>query len=122
MDLVQEWTPSEEEMPASHWSKSAEYIAEKAKAVHPGQGFVQRSNIKAGDRASTTHAQAMSYFTADYVKTDAELQAELDAVEKAIRIDFDAQAEIYEKLAIDMISNIDKALKEKDVSPLESIA
>jgi len=107
MDLVKEWTPSEEEMPADHWSKSAEYIAEKAKAVHPGQGFVQRSNIKAGDRASTTHAQAMSYFTADYVKTDAELQAEQEAEQSSAEVD------IYEQMAIDLLTKVEKALKEK---------
>jgi cyclopropane fatty-acyl-phospholipid synthase-like methyltransferase len=108
MDLVQEWTPSEAEVPADHWSKSAEYLAEKAKAVHPGQGFVQRSNITAGDRSSTTHAQQMSHFTVDYVKTDAELQAELDA-EKA-----KAEVDIYEQMAIDMLTKVENALKEKE--------
>ena len=114
MELVQDWTPSEAEVPEDHWSKSPEYLAEKAKAVHPGQGFVISGRVVPGDRSKTTHDQAKSNFTVEYVKTDAELQAELDAAEKAIRADFDAQADIYEKLAIDMISNIEKALKEKD--------
>jgi len=108
MNLVQEWTPSEAEMPADHWSKSAEYLAEKAKAVHPGQGFVQRGTINTGDRSSTTHAQAMSNFTVEYIKTDAELQAELDA-EKA-----KAEVDIYEQMAIDLLTKVEKALKEKE--------
>ena len=113
MDLVQEWTPSEGEVPADHWSKAAEYLAEKAKAVHPGQGFVQRSNIMTGDRSSSTHAKAMSYFTVDYVKTEAELQAEVDAAEKAIREDFDKQADVYEQLAKDMLEKVEESIKAK---------
>ena len=122
MDNVQEWIPSENEVPSDHWSKSPEYLAEKAAAVHPGQGFVAQSNIKSGNRLSTTHAQAMSHFTVPYIKTQAELDAELEAAEKTIRADFEKQATIYEQLAVDIITNIEKALKEKDESPLESIA
>lgn len=114
MDIVQEWTPSEAELPKDHWSKSAEYLAEKEKAVHPGQGFVLRSNITAADRSSTTHDQMKANFTVEYVKTDDELQAELDAAEKSIRADFNKQSSIYEQLAVDMITNIEKALKEKE--------
>jgi cyclopropane fatty-acyl-phospholipid synthase-like methyltransferase len=114
MDIVQEWTPSEAEVPEDHWSKSPEYLAEKAKAVHPGQGFVAQSNILPGNRAVTTHSQAMANFTVEYVKTEAEQQAELDAAEKAIREDFDKQHTVFEELALDMITNIEKALKEKD--------
>jgi hypothetical protein len=114
MDNVQEWTPSEAEVPSDHWSKSPEYLAEKAAAVHPGQGFVIQSNIKSGDRSSTTHAQAMSHFSVPYVKTQTELDAELEAAEKAIRADFDKQASIDEQSAGDMTTNVEKALKEKE--------
>jgi hypothetical protein len=30
--LIQEWVPSEDEVPADHWSKSPEYLKEKAAA------------------------------------------------------------------------------------------
>lgn len=111
MNIVQEWTPSEAELPKDHWSKSAEYLAEKEKAVHPGQGFVLRSNITAADRSSTTHDQMKANFTVEYVKTEEEVLAEVEKIKAEY---LDKNEEIFEQLAIDMITNIEKALKEKE--------
>lgn len=36
-NLVQEWVPTESEVPADHWSKSPEYLAEKAAGIEPPQ-------------------------------------------------------------------------------------
>jgi hypothetical protein len=105
MDYVQTYVPTEDEVGPNHWSKSPEYLAEKAAAVHPGQGFVMRSNVTAGDRAATTHAQQMSNFQVPYIKTEAELQAELDAEKDKAEVD------IYEQMAIDLLANVEKALK-----------
>lgn len=101
MDRVQEWVPTEAEVPADHWSKSSEYLAEKEKAVHPGQGFVITSNIKPADRSTTTHDQMKSNFQVEYVPTEAELASK-------------SEIDIYEQMAIDLLANVEKALKEKD--------
>jgi len=111
MELVQDWTPSEAEVPEDHWSKSPEYLAEKAKAVHPGQGFVISGRVVPGDRSKTTHDQAKSNFTVEYVKTEAEVMAEIAQIKKEY---LDSNEQVFEQLAIDMITNIEKALKEKD--------
>lgn len=98
MDRVQEWVPTEAEVPADHWSKSTEYLVEKENAVHPGQGFVMRSNVTAGDRSSTTHDQHKANFTVEYVPTEEELASK-------------SEVDIYEQMAIDLLANVEKALK-----------
>jgi hypothetical protein len=115
MDYVHDYVPSEEELDSEHWSKSPEYLAEKAKAVHPGQGFVSASTVLPASRTKTTHDIMKESFTVEYKKTDEELEAELEAAEKSIREDFDKQAEIYEQLAIDLLNNVEKSLENDNV-------
>ena len=110
MDYVHDYIPDNEELPEDHWSKSPEYLAEKAKAVHPGQGFVSASTVLPAIRTQTTHDIMKESFTVEYKKTD----EELEAAEKSIREDFDKQAKIYEQLAIDLLNNVEKSLEEKD--------
>jgi hypothetical protein len=111
MDYVYDYVPSEEELDSEHWSKSPEYLAEKAKAVHPGQGFVSASTVLPASRTKTTHDIMKESFTVEYKKTD----EELEAAEKSIREDFNKQSEIYEQLAIDLLNNVEKSLENNNV-------
>ncbi len=111
MDIVQEWVPSEAETPADHWSKSPEYLAEKAKEVHPGQGFIAASTVNTGNRLQPTHEIQMEAFKVAYVKTEADVMADIDQIRKEY---LDNNEKLFEQMAIDMITNIERALKEKD--------
>lgn len=82
MDLVREYVPSDAEVPADHWSKSVDYLVEKAKrepfassqapagSVAPFNKIDPKTN-----KLYTTHALAASAFETAYVMTEADIKA-----------------------------------------------
>lgn len=65
--LVQEWVPSEAEVPSDHWSKSSEWLAEKAALIAAGdKSIVVRPNT------STTHEAIQQHFKVKYKAEESE--------------------------------------------------
>jgi hypothetical protein len=65
--LVQEWVPSEDDIPADHWSKSPGYLAEKAARIASGDpSIVGRSN------APNTHETIQQHFKVEYKAEESE--------------------------------------------------
>jgi 5'-deoxynucleotidase YfbR-like HD superfamily hydrolase len=65
--LVQEWVPSEDEIPADHWSKSPEYLAEKAARIASGD-----SSIVVRANAPNTHETIQQHFKVEYRAEESE--------------------------------------------------
>lgn len=65
--LVQEWVPSEDDVPSDHWSKSPEWLAEKAALIAAGdKSIVVRPNT------STTHEAIQQHFKVKYKAEESE--------------------------------------------------
>jgi hypothetical protein len=65
--LVQEWVPSEDEIPSDHWSNSPEYLKEKAARIAAGD-----KSIVARPNAPTTHEAIQSAFIVEWVPENPE--------------------------------------------------
>ena len=113
-DLTQEWVPSEAEVPADHWSKSPEYLAEKAAGITPQKLTPEPTaplrtpgTVKPFNKKMNTHKLAMSALEVPYVLTN-EDKARLEE-EKARKALADNK-DLYEELAKNILANISGAV------------
>ena len=117
-NLTQEWVPTEAEVPADHWSKSPEYLAEKAQYAQQPQKLTPESTEPAGslrtpgtvkpfNKKMNTHKLAMSALEVPYVLTNEDI-ARLEK-EKALKALADNK-DLYEELAKNILANISGAV------------
>jgi hypothetical protein len=125
MSLTQEWVPNEDEVPADHWSKSPEYLAEKAAGIEIPQKltpevndlphlpqFTQTKKIEPLKfrKGVNTHKLAMSALEVPYVLTDEDKERiakqEADAARQAL-ID---NKDIYEELAKNLLGKVSEVV------------